>query len=162
MQAVADAHGGRVEVRSAPGAGTTVVLTLPAAAEIGAARTSPTAPTPQRILAVEDDQWLRELVELMLSADGHTVRVAATGEDALAELDREPVDVVVTDLALGDGLDGWGVAAPAKQRWPGTRVVLATGWGAAVDAAAARARGVDAVVAKPFRRDDLRRVLTPG
>ncbi|GIW12398.1 MAG: hypothetical protein KatS3mg061_3455 [Dehalococcoidia bacterium] len=46
-----------------------------------------------------------------------------------------------------------------KARWPTIRFVLTTGWGAELDAEAARRRGVDAILAKPYTLSDLQRVI---
>lgn len=61
-----------------------------------------------RILIVEDDPDQRVALTMALEMDGHHIRQAATGEDALALMDG--VDVVLLDLDLGPGIDGWEVA----------------------------------------------------
>jgi CheY-like chemotaxis protein len=66
---------------------------------------------------------------------------------------------VITDLGLGSGVNGWQVAEQVAQRWPRVRVALATGWGAGIDEADARARGIQAVVAKPYTAETLRAVV---
>jgi DNA-binding NtrC family response regulator len=72
---------------------------------------------------------------------------------------------VISDLSMGDGMNGWELAATMDQVAPGLPVVLATGWGAAIDEADARSRGVAAVLAKPFRiaelRDAVARAMAP-
>ncbi len=57
------------------------------------------------------------------------------------------------------GLSGWEVVEGVKERSPGTPVILVTGWGDRIDAQEARARGVDFVVSKPFKLEDVRTVL---
>jgi CheY-specific phosphatase CheX len=52
------------------------------------------------------------------------------------------------------------LAACVRERWPAVRFVLATGWGASIDAADAQAKGVEAVLAKPYHPDDLQRLVT--
>jgi CheY-like chemotaxis protein len=100
------------------------------------------------------------MVALMLRNDGHDVRVAAGGDDALAALADGQFDVLISDVGM-PGMTGWELAERAHERWPSLRCVLATGWGAEIDPAEARRRGIEAVIAKPFRFNDLRRVLVP-
>jgi DNA-binding NarL/FixJ family response regulator len=74
------------------------------------------------------------------------VSVAASGEDALTEMAEQAFDVVVSDMGMGGGMNGWELAGAVKQRWPSVRFLLATGWGAAIDPGEARIRGVEAVL----------------
>jgi signal transduction histidine kinase len=159
--AIAEKHGGRVELRSSPGQGTTVTLELPAAATSPpdrAARVPAAAPATGaslRVLVVDDEPTLADMAATMLERGGHSTATACSGEAALALLEAERYDLVVSDLSLGAGMNGWEVAARIRERWPNTRVALATGWGASIDRAQARARGVETVLAKPYRVADL-------
>ena len=112
-----------------------------------------------RVLVVDEDERMRLIARLMLSADGHAVATAASGEDALAYLAANEVDAVITDLDLGPGMDGWALAERIRARWAAVRVVLATAWGNAVDRAEVRDLGFDAIVGRPHRLDELRRAL---
>ena len=156
-------HSGLISVDSQPGRGTTFRLSFPAAAEApyeqpadGSAES--TAP-PMRILAIDDEPALARMVKLILSKQGHTVETATSGEAGLALLADQPFDLVITDLGLGDGQTGWQVAEEVRKSWPSVRVVLATGWGAGIDPAEARERGVDAVLAKPYAPHELRQLV---
>jgi CheY-like chemotaxis protein len=57
-------------------------------------------------------------------------------------------------------MNGWELAEAVRFRWPEVRFLLATGWGAAVDPGDARARGIEAVLSKPYRPIDLLQALT--
>jgi two-component system, response regulator FlrC len=96
----------------------------------------------------------------MLKPSGHVVTVASSGEEALAKLAEQTFDVVVSDMGMGAGMNGWELADTVKRRWPRVRFLLATGWGAAVDPGEARARGVETVLSKPYRPIDLLEALT--
>lgn len=87
------------------------------------------------------------------------VSVAASGEEALDGLAEQTLDVVVSDMGMGSGMNGWELAKAVKRRWPGVRFLLATGWGAAIDPFEAYARGVDGVLAKPYHPVDLLHAL---
>jgi CheY-like chemotaxis protein len=87
------------------------------------------------------------------------VSVASSGEEALEKLAEQTFDVMVSDMGMGAGMNGWELAVAVKSRWPSVRFLLATGWGAAIDPAEARAKGVEAVLAKPYHSVDLLRAL---
>jgi PAS domain S-box-containing protein len=164
VHGIATAHGGAVAVESSVGRGTTFRLTFPAAApaeaptrgEVGEGRD---AARGQRVLIVDDEPRLGQMASLMLEADRHDVVTATSAEEALARLAEGDFDVLVSDLGLGAGMNGWELCAQARERWPGLRIVLATGWGAGIDPEAAAERGVSAVLAKPYRASDLRQAL---
>ena len=117
-----------------------------------------------RILAVDDEPTLAGLRSRVLTAEGHAVVTATTPEAALAHLEAGHFDLLITDLGLGTGMNGWELIERARARRPHIRVVLATGWGPEIDQATARERGVEAVVSKPYRGEVLRRaaVGAPG
>lgn len=110
-----------------------------------------------RILAVDDEPMLASLMGRVLTAEGYTVVTVTTPEAALAHLAAEQFDLLITDLGLGAGMDGWELIERARACRPEIRVVLATGWGSEIDPATARERGVEAVISKPYRGEALRR-----
>jgi signal transduction histidine kinase/CheY-like chemotaxis protein len=159
-------HRGDIVVDSQVGHGTTFRITLPAAVPPAAA-VVPTAPVARalpvcqalRVLAVDDEPAIGNAVARILRPGGHTVVIATSGEEALARLAAEPFDLVLSDIGMGAGMNGWELADRVHEQWPQLRFVLATGWGAAIDPAEAHARGVDAVLAKPYRAEDLKQLI---
>jgi CheY-like chemotaxis protein len=161
---IVEQHGGHIEVRSAPGDGTTFSITLPlveASVEgepsIAVAQLEPSRSL--RILSVDDEPMMTKAVVRMLKPAGHVVTVAASGEEALEKLIEQTFDVVVSDMGMGAGMNGLELADAVKRRWPDVRFLLATGWGAAIDPGEARAKGVEAVLSKPYRPVDLLQAL---
>jgi diguanylate cyclase (GGDEF)-like protein/PAS domain S-box-containing protein len=159
-------HGGHIDLRSAPGEGTTFRISFPLVerlADADATRT-PVAQAdplhPLRVLAVDDEPMMTKAMERMLRPSGHLVSVAGSGEEALEKLAEETFDVVVSDMGMGDGMNGWDLADAVKLRWPNIRFMLATGWGAAIDPGEARARGVETVLAKPYHPTELLQALS--
>jgi signal transduction histidine kinase len=143
-------HRGRAEIDSAPGAGTTVRLHLPALEPHD--RSQPgvrSTRAPRRVLLVEDHHDGRELMRAVLERDGHQVEAVGSLGEAFARLDEgagdSAFDVVVTDLGLPDG-SGWELVARARARWPGLRVGVVTGWEPAVPTGAA----CDFTIRKPI------------
>lgn len=160
-------HGGTIDVTSSLGLGTRFVLELPhcdrppvVAGGDGAAM--PQLLRPGRILVIDDEQAIAQLVEDALSGDGHTVEIAVSGEDGLKMADVSTYDLVMTDLGMPD-MSGWEVASRIHDRWPELPVILVTGWGSTITDDEVRRSGVAAVVHKPFEIKDLlettRRVL---
>jgi PAS domain S-box-containing protein len=151
-QEIVHRYRGSIGVSSVEGAGTTFTLSFPAiTAE--AARPPAFLPSlePMRILAVEDEPEVLDVIRAMLVATGHTVVSAASGREALELFEREPVDVVVTDLGM-PGMTGLVLAEEIKRRRP-VPVVLLTGWADELDDT--HRRHVDVLLAKPITRERL-------
>ena len=150
--------GGTVRLESTIGVGTTVRVLIPTtqlpvaqgpAGQSGAV----TLREPTRILLVDDDDTLRELVASALSANGHILVEAADGATALELLASHVVDIAVIDFAM-PGMNGAVLATLIAERWPGLPVLFASGF--SDTAAIERAVGKGArIVQKPFRIDEL-------
>jgi diguanylate cyclase (GGDEF)-like protein/PAS domain S-box-containing protein len=162
---IVEQHGGHIQVRSTPGEGTTLRITFPLVDALVEAEALPRSAVvfgssrPLRVLAVDDEPMITRAVVRMLKPAGHMVSVAASGEEALEKLAGQAFDVVVSDMGMGAGMNGWELADAVRSRWPSVRFVLATGWGAAMDPVEARGRGVEAVLCKPYRPTDLLQAL---
>jgi len=151
-QEITHRYRGSITVSSREGAGTTFTLSFPAiSAE--AARPPALLPSlePLRVLAVEDEPEVLDVIRAMLTAAGHTVTSAASGREALELFDREPVDVVVTDLGM-PGMTGLALAREVKRRRP-VPVVLLTGWADELEAAATP--DIEVLLPKPITRERL-------
>jgi len=82
-----------------------------------------------RVLVVDDEQSLRDALEVLIAAKGHAVRTAANVEQALGVLNREDFDLVVTDLRLEPGGDGMDVVQAARRRVHPPEVIVMTAFG---------------------------------
>jgi CheY-like chemotaxis protein len=154
-------HGGEIEVRSRPWQGSSFSIRLPVARPPATTPASPGDPgpvVPARVLVIDDEENVRQVLAELLMAQGHTVAAHADGRSGLARFHDEPFDVVFTDLGM-PGLSGWEVARVVKLRRPATPVVLVTGWSDQMEPDEVRRRGIDFVVAKPFEATTIRRVL---
>jgi CheY-like chemotaxis protein len=112
-----------------------------------------------RVLVVEDDMLVRVTVCRMVRALGHDVESADGVEAALAILERSSFEVVITDFRMPPS-DGITLARRIRERWPNTDVVLMSGELDAVLRARAGAAGVIGSLAKPFRLEALRQMLS--
>lgn len=111
-----------------------------------------------RVLAVDDDRGVGAALVRLLRPEGHQIVAVSSGEEALQRLADAPFDVVISDLGLGDGMDGWELARRVRAEWPAVRFVLSSG-SVSVSEVEARRLGADAILAKPYCPEDLRRVL---
>jgi two-component system response regulator GlrR len=101
------------------------------------------------ILLVDDDPDILKLVSLRLSAAGHGVKEAASGEKALALVAASRPDLVITDLKM-DGMDGLTLFDEIRKQAPTLPVIILTAHGTIPDAVSATRRGVFAFQPKPF------------
>lgn len=169
-------HGGRIEVTSAPGRGTSMHVILPAAEGTVLATAVPaTPPRPGatvfatgpalRILVADDEPGVRTLLADLLRVAGHTAEAFASGRELVAALEAStrdlqspPVDLVLTDLGMPE-MSGWDVASAVRGRPDAPPVVLVTGWGIQLDDQLLAESGVTDVIAKPFTLEDVLEVV---
>jgi signal transduction histidine kinase/CheY-like chemotaxis protein len=158
---IMERHGGRIEVRSAPGQGTTVALRFRGAPrEAPAAREAETssAPPSRRILLVDDDPMVRQTIAGLLRASGHGVTEADGGAAGIASLESDAFDLVLTDLGMPE-VTGWDVAQAVRAGRPGLPIVLLTGWGEQGTGDVVQRELVDRILGKPIRLEDLLAVV---
>ncbi len=154
-------HNGEIDVQSQLGHGTTFTLRFPVAADLdreAPQRVAPRSRAKGRVLVIDDEREVGDVLVDLLTRDGHTAVVCSDGESGVARFAKEPFDLVVTDLGM-PGISGWEVARLVKAAKPGTPVAMVTGWGDRIDPVEAVARGVEFIVAKPFKRDHIREVV---
>ena len=106
-----------------------------------------------RILVVEDEPRLGELLRLYLERDGHAVTVVADGRAAISAVDAEPVDLVVLDLML-PGVGGEAVLAAIRERGD-TPVLIASAKRSDSERISGLRMGADDYLAKPFNPHEL-------
>lgn len=133
VHGMAQQSGGRLELRSEKGAGTTAEVWLPVAkGEVAPVPGKDLAPQPAaqrelRVLAVDDDYLVLMNTTSMLEDMGHQVVEATSGEEALSRLGEGPFDLVITDHAM-PRMTGAELAQVAMERWPDLPILVATGY----------------------------------
>ncbi len=162
----AEQSGGGMKIASTRGAGTTITLWFPETdPALVAAPAEPAASddrredvqTRIRVLLVDDEEPVREVLGLQLEDAGYTVLSAASGNEAISMLTAGlAVDILVTDLSM-PGMDGLAVIRTVQERYPGLPAVLLTGYAgdAAALALGSAVKGPFALLRKPVRGDQL-------
>ncbi len=129
----AERLGGRVDLQTVPGQGTTVALAIPTAQGADPAVTSITPPqsvptrSGRRVLVVDDEEGVRRSTRRLLEKRGYTVLEAESAAHALTLLDSAVVDVMLTDHAMPGGT-GRELVRQVMERHPAVRVVLMSGF----------------------------------
>jgi DNA-binding NtrC family response regulator len=108
----------------------------------------------ERILVVDDEEQMRDLLAKVLERKGFRVAVAADGAEALAFLEREPADLVVTDVRM-PGLDGMEALRAIKELTADTVVLIMTAFGSIDQAVQAVKDGAYDYVNKPFKIEEM-------
>jgi DNA-binding response OmpR family regulator len=108
---------------------------------------------PARIVVVDDDPTVADVVGRYLMRDGHTVECVHDGQEALRLIAEQPPDLVVLDLML-PGMDGLEVCRRLRARWP-IPVVMLTALGDETDRLVGFETGADDYVTKPFSPREL-------
>ncbi len=163
VHGLAAQSGGRFDLHSAPGQGTTAEILLPVStaaeaaekpAEAGQSLPGPSGPRQLSVLAVDDDPLVLTGMVLVLEDQGHEVVQAHSARKALDLLERgAAVDVVVTDQIM-PGMTGVQLAEAIQCRWPQVPVIIATGYAELPDGARATRR-----LRKPFSPEQLAHAL---
>jgi len=163
-------HEGSVEVESEVGVGTRFRISLPkAVVSEEAALAEPKVEKPMliaatstavrprnenqsKILVVDDEERVRELLKDLLEAEGCRVYLAPGGREALGLFEVHQFDGIFTDVGM-PGMSGWELAHAIRQRDEKVPIAVITGWGSAVGSEEQKTARVNWVITKPFRAE---------
>jgi len=163
-------HGGNIDVESQYGKGTEFRITLPLAkiaeksidpvavaavlenTDPGISEAEPEKRSPTRLLVVDDEDFVRDLLGEILEGEQCEVHLAESGSTALSLFQEHEFDGVFTDVGM-PGMSGWELAREIRLINKKVPIAVITGWGEAVGSHEQKAAGVDWVVAKPFTAD---------
>ena len=114
--------------------------------------------TLNRLLIVDDEQSMRELLSIMLRKEGYEVVTADNGEKALKAVQNDIFDLVITDLKMPQ-MDGMTLLKAVKESSPDTIVIIITAFGTTEGAEKARLLGAYDYIGKPFNNDEIKLVI---
>ncbi len=114
-----------------------------------------------RILVIDDEPIIREVLHEILSREGHTLTVAPDAESGLKALERDEFDLVILDLML-PGMGGLETLKEIRRLDPDQVVVMVTAYGSVETAVQAMRMGAHDYLTKPFKNEDVLRTLQHG
>lgn len=155
---------GHIAIESELGKGTSVRMFFRRTARVAepastAVRRGPLPGGNERILVVEDEEGVRAIVGEQLRSLGYSVRLAGNAEQALAELQVDRFDLVLTDVVMPGALNGKGLSDEVGRRWPATRVVFMSGYSENTLMHDGRLDSGVMLLAKPHLKADLARII---
>lgn len=145
-------HRGRIEIESRKGIGTTVRVIFPSSKSTNASARK------RRVLVVDDDPMVREVISTYLVEDGYLVELAVNGREALEKFTAGKFDIVLTDRSMPE-MEGDELAREVKKKNPNVPVILVTGFGDIMATTGEKPAGVDVVLSKPFTMAGLQNTL---
>jgi CheY-like chemotaxis protein len=157
-------HGGEILVESEPGKGTVFVLHLPIGYGEEVKETEKRGEMPPgmmrsaRILVIDDEEAVRDILSRMLMTKGHQVETASDGDEGIERFKKQPFDLVFTDLGMPK-LSGWEVGKALKELNPKIPVVMITGWGMELSREKMSENGIDLMISKPFNFEQVTQLI---
>lgn len=157
-------HGGEILVESEPGAGTLFVLHLPMGYGEEGKEAGERAEKPlgvmrsAKILVIDDEEAVRDILSRLLRTKGHQVEVASDGEEGIECFRNQEFDLVFTDLGMPK-ISGWEVGKALKGLNPKIPVIMITGWGMELSREKMTENGIDLIISKPFNFDQVSQLI---
>jgi CheY-like chemotaxis protein len=169
VHSIIQRHGGYVSLQSAPNAGTTFTLYLPAARHRAASHVTTTnlsqAQRAYHVLVLDDDEGVRKVMATTLQYLGHRVVVVGKSDDAFEAFSAtaargDPFNVVFVDLTMPGDLGGAEVARRLQEKKPGIKIVVMSGYSTDPVMARAGELGMVGALQKPFTIDMVCEILS--
>ncbi len=157
-------HGGTIALDGLKGRGSSFTIRFPVSGKpVEEHKVQPVTGTMQKasILVIEDEDDLRNLLTDILKMEGHEVEAAANGREGIASFVNRHFDLVFTDLGMPE-MSGWQVAKEIKKLDDRTPVALITGWHIQLNDAEKKEKGVDLIINKPFKVDEIFKLVEEG
>jgi two-component system response regulator PilR (NtrC family) len=111
-----------------------------------------------KILVADDEQSMREFLDIMLKKEGYKVSLASNGEEVLKLIDKDLFDLILLDIRM-PRLDGIGVLKKIKTASPETVVIMITAYASADTAIKAMKEGAYDYITKPFKVDEIKLII---
>jgi PAS domain S-box-containing protein len=161
-------HRGTITVDSVEGEGTTFTIKFPITKKTGEWKVKEGKVIPikrkhkkARILVIEDEEDVRELLRDILTDAGHNVEISADGNEGIKMFEKKKFDLVFTDLGM-PGMSGWQVTEKIKSINDKVPVALITGWNIKLDESEMNDSRINFVVQKPFKMEQILNLVQEG
>ena len=161
---IIDRHRGTITVDSVEEKGTTFTIKLPISEKaVKEEKEEPISDEQKksRILVVEDEENVSDLLSAILTKGGHEVETASDGSKGIKLFQKKEFDLVFTDLGM-PGMSGWQVAEKIKSINKNVPVALITGWNVEQKESEMKERGVDLIAYKPFEVKQVFKLVQEG
>lgn len=160
-------HDGFIDVDSSPGSGTTFTIYLPATEELPVPRIKESRSDytgSGRILVVDDEKFIRDMLERMLTRSGYNVSCAPEGSIAVEMYknslkSKSPFDLVVVDLTIPGGMGGKDIIIKLREINPDVKAIVSSGYSNDPIMANFENYGFAGRIAKPYKTNELYRVI---
>jgi len=150
VEAIVEDHRGFIDLDAEPGKGTTFTLYFhPSREPVAEVVRDGLAGGNETILVVDDDQGARGIAREYLLALGYEVITVTSGEEAVATVKQRPVDLLVLDMVMPDGIDGAETYRRVLEIFPGQRAIVVSGFADQERFEQARVLGVKTFLRKP-------------
>ena len=157
-------HHGTISVDSTEGEETTFTIKLPISEKVieeEKVRHFEDEAKKARILVIEDEEPVRNLLSDILKKGGHKVEVVSDGNQGIEVFKEKAFDLVFTDLGI-PGMSGWQVAEKVKSINGRVPVILITGWNVELRESENKGKWVDLIIHKPFELDRVLNIVQEG
>jgi len=160
-------HKGEIMIDSMEGQGTTFAIKIPLLKKEEKQKKKEKSKTKSidsknaNILVIEDEDEVRSVLFDILTSHGHKVSTVSQGNKGIELFKKNNFDMVFTDLGM-PGISGWQVAQEIKRIDPRVPVAVITGWQIQMEESMVKERGVDIIVNKPFRIEQVLKLVQEG
>ncbi len=156
-------HKGRIKIESEEGKGTNVKVYLPKAKGImkRIVEIKEKEKMPMKVLVIEDEEYVIDLIGEILKVNGHKVSLARSGGEGLSKFEKEDFDIVMTDLGM-PGISGWEVAEKIRAVNKNVKIGFITGWNIKEERERLEKLRIDFVITKPFKIEDIISAISGG
>ncbi len=158
-------HGGKIEVESEIGKGSTFTLQFPTTIKTVYPVAAPEQDQEQEarskcysILIVDDEEVICNILDELLSYDGHKIKIVNNGTDAIELIDRERFDLVLCDIAMPN-ISGYDVIRHLNELEKRPKIGIISGWGKKLKPMDEEGVNVDFIAKKPFELLDLKKQI---